>query len=413
MRCRCGDGKGGNLKKILYVVSYNPVSYDSVPQGPKNFSKPLLRCLSSKYSVSLIVVTDGQVHAEVRQNIWYHFPCLESLKVFSRSSARRRFFLKLFNLLRLLPPVTARYFSAEAAAEIYCATRATDFDVVYLDYYHCAAYREMVAPGLPTYLSLHDAYSLGYERALQMRMPWLSRWATRLRLFLFRNLEKRYYPAFTKVIVVSPRDAAYLRSFGLENVEVLGIPIKSTGLQPPKVKVSKQRKLLVVAPSSAPWQKQDLMEFLNVVLPVLRLNHPQLEVVCFGAGASELDPIKANEQEVEVTTYVDDYAGFLNDNWIYLYVRRTGTGMHTKLQDAMAVGLPVVGAKVLLDAFCGSSGVHYLAFSDTQELTRHLSLLLDDKSYCEKMAKSGAALMIDHYNEEQIFKRFEELCLSE
>jgi glycosyltransferase involved in cell wall biosynthesis len=64
----------------------------------------------------------------------------------------------------------------------------------------------------------------------------------------------------------------------------------------------------------------------------------------------------AEEPLVRHIEYVDDYADFLDRDWIYVYPRQCGSGLQTKLQQAMALGLPVTAFPISFGGVGRESG---------------------------------------------------------
>jgi hypothetical protein len=393
-------------KKILFVVPYNPLLGSKGPQGPKNVSQPLIDVLSTVHDVVLIVVSDdAQLSEAVLRSV---FPSLSGIHVCRPLSGLARRLARLRYVLSCLPPSLADGESPELPAllENYLAWS----DLVHFEYFTLAGSIRNVQPLRPLQLHCHDAYSLYQRRYFEQADGLKEKAKAMARFLMFRHLEQRFIAKAAAALTVSPIDQQYLARTGLANVHYLPPPVQAVAPPIAQGRDAMAPELLcVVPPNYQHFQVTALRDFLRDVFPTLSGDaRERLPITLFGKSARRLQADLKPYLQVDAVEFADDYFAFLGSkNWIYFYPQRAGAGLHTKVRDAMAASLPVVGYTEIMDAFQGTSGEHYVACSDGQEVVSALASLREDPGLLRRIGAGGQRLLSERFGRTNVLATLE------
>lgn len=203
----------------------------------------------------------------------------------------------------------------------------------------------------------HDSYALRARRELAATKPG-SAWVRRVVAYLaWRHLEDCLAKLCHRRIYVSAVDAAAAgpRSSAL----VMPIPLSATmrrAAEVPKIGLRGSPKRLLI---SVPVLNRAQNRFdLAAIRQVRRLAPPDATLTVWGAAAEPLAARLTDLGGLEFVPWAEDYEAFLRRFDLLIYPRIVGSGFHSKLAEALAVGLPCLAvdwiAKALTDAgYCG------------------------------------------------------------
>ncbi len=253
--------------------------------------------------------------------------------------------------------------------------------------------------GLPRVLMVMDTWHLNVDAradaATGIRRPLLRADARRIRRF-----ETSEYRGFDRVVVSNEGDLAELR----ERDPTLPFAIVPIGFDAsayapdPGALVDPNRIIFHGAMSYAPNVRA--VEFLaGRVLPHVRAARPDAHLVIVGRDPAprvlELEVIEG----VHVTGGVDDMRSWLTGSRVWAGPFLDGTGIKTKLLEAMATDLPCVvtplGHRGLDDI---TSGEQLLVGSTEEELAEHLVAVLEDDELARRLGRTGGEYVRPRYD---------------
>jgi glycosyltransferase involved in cell wall biosynthesis len=253
--------------------------------------------------------------------------------------------------------------------------------------------------GMPKVLMVMDTWHLNVDAradaATGIRRPLLRADAQRIRRF-----EASEYRGFDRVVVSNEGDLAELRERD-PTLPFVVVPIgfdASAYAPDPDALVDPNRIIFHGAMSYAPNVRA--VEFLaGRVLPRVRAARPDAHLVIVGrdpaprvVGLEELDG-------VHVTGEVDDMRSWLTGSRVWAGPFLDGTGIKTKLLEAMATDLPCVvtplGHRGLDDI---TSGEQLLVGSSEEELAAHLVAVLEDDELARRLGRAGGDYVRPRYD---------------
>jgi glycosyltransferase involved in cell wall biosynthesis len=253
--------------------------------------------------------------------------------------------------------------------------------------------------GRPKVLMVMDTWHLNVDARTDA--------ATGLRRFLLhadaqriRRFETSEYRGFDRVVVSNEGDLAELRERD-PTLPFVVVPIgfdASAYAPDPGALVDPNRIIFHGAMSYAPNVRA--VDFLaRRVLPRVRAARPDAHLMIVGRdpaprvlGLEELDG-------VHVTGGVDDMRSWLTGSRVWAGPFLDGTGIKTKLLEAMATDLPCVvtplGHRGLDDI---TSGEQLLVGSTEEELAKHLVAVLEDDELARRLGRAGGDYVRPRYD---------------
>jgi polysaccharide biosynthesis protein PslH len=264
--------------------------------------------------------------------------------------------------------------------------------------------------GRPKVLGLMDTWHLNVDARADA--------ATGLRERLFRadsarirRFEESEYRGFDRVVVSNEGDLAELRERD-PTLPFALIPIgfdASAYAPGPSGVVDRTRIMFHGAMSYAPNVRA--VEYLaREILPRVQAVRPDARLAIVGRDPAPRVLDLAALPGVEVTGGVDDMRAWLTGSRVWAGPFLDGTGIKTKLLEAMATDLPCVvtplGHRGLDDV---TSGAELLVGSTEEELASHLVRVLEDDSLAEGLGRTGGEYVRGRYDWPAVGRAYEGL----
>jgi glycosyltransferase involved in cell wall biosynthesis len=249
------------------------------------------------------------------------------------------------------PRAFLRYNTAEAREELH--RLLVDFrpDIVHFDSIGTMALLDVVlaTPNRPKIVAhTHDAVSQLYLRLSQSGQLFrrVLAWTEYRKLLIH---EQRDLHNCDAIIVDSPEDAGYLATATgnqyLATVPI-GVDLQTFCADGPGVPLAQPA--LLFTGSMASIQSADAAAFLvNEVMPRVWANHAECHLYLIGnQPLPEIQALISNR--VHVTGFVDDLPAYLRAASVYVCPLRLGSGMRTRVVEALACGAPMVATPMAL-----------------------------------------------------------------
>lgn len=367
--------------KVLFVIPYDFIPPSS---GNKNLLFALLKGVSPHVECDLVILAES-AGPEVKSRIQNEFPHVKEIYIFPKPSGLHLYLARLKFLLAGFHHALGRY--RNVALEKWLESHAEHYDLIHFDMIHVAPYR-VFCGSVPTLLVASDAYSMAARTARHAgRMGVIETGYLLVQEWWFRRFERRNYPLFDMVCTVSDIDAAWLKSLAPKaTIRTIGIGLAAeftersikhfTNPAIPK------KKILCTGNLNHSVIAEGMIDFLRNTVPVLLREHPDLSVTVLGKDPVPELKLCMNEFDGVVShiSFVNDYANFLDDDWVYVYPQKCASGLQTKVQQAMALGLPVVGFMVSFGGLGVESSKHCFICNGTGEMTQNVMALIESKN---------------------------------
>jgi polysaccharide biosynthesis protein PslH len=231
-------------------------------------------------------------------------------------------------------PLTVGYLQTPAMRErLSAAMRARSFEIAHFQMVRMAPYAQATAR-IPTVVDLVDALSVNMAERARIGPPVL-RPALRLEALRLRRYERRIVPTFDRALIISAPDRA---AIGAPNIIV-----NPNGVDALPLEANGPRSGIVFSGNMSYFANEDAVTwFIKEILPEIRRAHPTAAFTIVGRNPSERLRVLASRQHVEVTGQVPSTHRYLSHAAVAVCPMRFGSGIPTKILEAMAAGVPVV-----------------------------------------------------------------------
>jgi glycosyltransferase involved in cell wall biosynthesis len=133
------------------------------------------------------------------------------------------------------------------------------------------------------------------------------------------------------------------------------------------------------------------------VFPLIRAKRPDAKLLIAGWQASLLDKYKSLPN-VEIVENVPDARSYFLRLQVLAYPLPKGSGMMTKVLEAMAYGIPVVTTSEGIEGFNADHGRHAMLADEDQDFAAHVLRLLNDRSARRSMRLEARDLIEREYS---------------
>jgi glycosyltransferase involved in cell wall biosynthesis len=282
------------------------------------------------------------------------------------------------------------------------------WDVIHVE----GSYAGGIVPDLPIakVLSLHDSWTL---RCAEMVKCAQSR-GERLYYQLLRLHEPRYerlvLPRYGRCTVVAQPDLDEVRRV-VPAASVQLIPYGTDTEYFRSVEVTKEPHTLVFHShlGYAP-NVEAAFELADNILPLVQREVPDATLHLVGANPGARILELARRPGIRVSANLPDLRPAVCAGELYACPIRHGTGLKSKMLEAMAMRLPIVGYPGAIVGLAGSvPGKHYLVAQDPPEFAAHVIALLRNPERAGMMARAGRELVEDQYSWESRARAYEDL----
>lgn len=149
-----------------------------------------------------------------------------------------------------------------------------------------------------------------------------------------------------------------------------------------------------------------LRYFRDEVLPILEEHGRKVEVTVIGkADAEQIAEFEGTP--INFKGYVEDLYTELSKHRLFLSPIQSGTGVKTKVLDALSVGIPVVATPLGVEGIPTAHGDEYLVGHDAMEFAHHVEYLMDNPERADAIGAAGYDLLGRSMNPQRVYENWE------
>jgi polysaccharide biosynthesis protein PslH len=344
-------------------------------QGDRLRAYELLRRLASHYQITLLAPdTPDAAHITTQLGInWWpvHIGRFQPVRALPRALLTG----EPFQVAYLCPPA----FLAAART----ALAQGNYDLIHL---HTARVGPIATlTSLPVVADLMDALSLNMQRRANYE-PRSRRWFFLLEARRMLLYEQNLLARSAAAMVVSSTDYTVLGKHPKLHVVSSGVDLERFRYNDQ----NRDQATIVFSGRMAYFPNADAARFLvHEVLPYVRQQVPQVQLEIVGADPPANVQELAKQAGVTVRGYVPDLAHVLQHATVAVAPIRTGTGIQTKVMEAMACGTPVVATPQALAGIEAQADLHALCAEDAPAFAAKLVQLLQDATLRQQLAQAA------------------------
>ena len=285
---------------------------------------------------------------------------------------------------------------------------APTWDVLHVE----GAYVGAIVPAslaLPKVLSLHDSWTLRCEEMLKCSQGLSERLYYTMLKYYEPRFERLVYPRFERCVVVADRDRVAVEET-VPNSKVALIPYGTDTEYFHPVEVEKEEATLTFhshlgyAPNI-----EAALEFANEIFPLVQRVIPKAIFHLVGAEPGPRIKALASRPGIRLSANLPDLRRAVCSARVYVSAIRYGTGLKSKILEAMAMRLPIVcypGSAVGIEAIHGR---HLIVAQSPSEFAKQVLDLLSQPDRAEQLATNARQLVEEKYSWDSRAKMFEEL----
>ncbi len=224
-----------------------------------------------------------------------------------------------------------------------------------------------------------------------------------------RKAELKYARCYDHVIFVSNRETDELNQRLNKKkaaTVALGIDYDYFGEYPP---VPKEKGALAFLGNMKVSANVDSLNLIvTEILPKLQSD---VKLYVVGSCPEEIKE-QFSDPRLIFCGMVEDVRPVLRKCEVFLSPIAYGTGIKTKILEAMASGVPVVTNSVGIEGIAGNSGEHYFVSDDSETLAEYVEDLLSNREKAEYLAANGKSLAQEVYDWKNIYAAFSKAGIS-
>lgn len=341
--------------------------------------------------------------------------------------------LKSFLSKEKWPIQNALYYSKKNALNITELVNKKEYDVIIVDMIRLATYYPAISEfKCKKILDIDDTLSKRYKRQLKaitsktsiagqynkklprvvqkiIQSSLVKKVVLKMEIPRMEMAEKKYSELFDRVIFVSPIETNEFNKKYRTNKAVT----VSLGVDYPffseKLPVKKDDgKVTFVGNMETPANADSVRYIIDQVLPNSRMIK---NIVFVGKCPESLREEYEKNEKVFFTGKVDDLRMYVEGGMVFLAPIAYGTGIKTKILEAMAMGMPVVTNSIGAEGIPGVNGKHWYVSNDSKEIAHFVDDLLMSQDMCDEIGKNAQKFVEATYQWDIIFEQFKELGL--
>lgn len=222
---------------------------------------------------------------------------------------------------------------------------------------------------------------------------------------LTAKAEIHYSKLYDKVIFVSAVETTYLnkklpgKAITIP-VGINAVPERELAITPEKYLLSYVGNLKVAA------NVDTLHWIISDILPKI---HHNVKFMVIGKCPDDIKEKYKGNNHVIFTGRVDNLVEYIRKSQIFLSPILYGTGIKTKILEAMSMGVPVVTNDVGAEGIAADDGKEFWVRNDSIVIAEQVDYLLEHYDVALRVAEAGKKLVEDKYEWNRIWEGFQEV----
>jgi len=338
-------------------------------------------------------------------------------------------------LLRKKSLQESLFFSLASRRALAKKNREVDPDIIYCDSARTAQFFESLTTRALKVFDADDLLSKRYRimesgsvvadvnllGSFAGKLPRLFKWLgsslfsralVRIEADLMYRRENSLARAFDRVILVSPVEEVELRN-RIKDVNVHYIyPTVAVrnGDRPAETREATPT-LAFMGLLNVPHNQIGLQGFLEKIFPKILDQVPDVRLTIIGANAPEkvVQLAARYGDHVVFTGFVENFAATLKSARVFVAPIYFGTGIKTKIIDAMALALPVVTTHIGAEGLSVRNREHLMIAQNDGQFADAVVELIRDRDLCDRIARQGRQYVREFHNPDNEALRFKDI----
>jgi len=219
---------------------------------------------------------------------------------------------------------------------------------------------------------------------------------------------------FDKVILVSPEEANLLKyTIGKKEIYYIYPTVKRMTLRLNIKKLSPSISFMGLL--NVPHNEKALITFIKKIFPEIKRLYPNIKFFIVGANPTEKlkKLVRLNSSNIILTGYVENFSEYILKTDLFIAPIYFGTGIKTKILDAMSLGMPVITTPLGVQGLSVKHLRDIIIVNDDKEFVYFVDKLLKDEELRSSIGKKAYQYVNKYHNYEKIRREFLKILLGE
>ena len=398
----------GNSMKILYVT---PTFQHPALRGSYRHYH-ILRELAKRHKITLLALERVPIKAEALQEMRLYTEQIVTFKTNGAAASSGQSLAKRIPVIggRLAQQAGLRASVGQMRETLQRLARQERFDVALFHGKDCfGAIKDWHE--LPIVIDFCDATSFRIRTKMRHVNPAMAL-ALGMRYLQVRSVERKMVQFTRHVAFISQRDRDVI--LGPNS----GAEIIPNGLDidywTRRTRTPQPHTLIFTGVMDYSPNEDAALRLIDNVLPLLRPAVPDVRIILAGRNPTQALLRRAEAHpEVTVTGFVEDLRDYLEQAAVFVAPLRYASGMQNKLQEALAMEIPIVTTSIAAEGLRAADGVDvpvYVADQD-EAFARRVVELLGRPDEQKRLAIQGRVFAQEHFSWVRSAEQFERMCL--
>ena len=379
--------------------------------GTDHISLNLIKALSEKHEITLIChirsednVKDVPFLERYCRVIPVLFPNPKTFLQKLLKRFKRDFLLFLFLVPRDVPDNTSK----EIEKCIKKILSEEEFDLVQIEYFYAAKYLKYIKNSIKVILS-NDAYFLTIYQIYKFEKRLWKKLVLFWEYLAVKKYELRMYKKFDWIFFISKKDEKIIKNMipGLNKTKV--IPIGFEIEVDFNKEEEKKRSLIFVGGMRAYFNIDAMLYFCNDILPLIEKEIPEVKLYIVGENPGSKITSLSSRGNIIVTGSVPDVKKYIKTSEVYVAPLRIGTGIKTKIIEAIACSKAIVTTSVGVQGLKFENGENIIVADDPIDFANNVIVLLKNPLRRKKLSENARKLFCEHYKLESVKSKIQDV----
>jgi glycosyltransferase involved in cell wall biosynthesis len=291
-------------------------------------------------------------------------------------------------------PFQVGYFYQRAIAKkIQASIKKNQVEHIYCQLIRTAEYVKNLHE-VPKTLDYMDALSKGMQRRIG-REGFLKNIMIKWEYSKLKDYESIIFDYFDHHTIISEQDRKFIFHRNQKNIVLVQNGIDTVFFK--KQERNKEFDIVFVGNLSYPPNVQACLTLVNDILPELKLQHPNVQILLAGASPSK-DVSKLAKEGVKVSGWVDDIRDSYLSAKVFVAPLEIGTGLQNKLLEAMSLGIPSVTSKLVNNALGAEDRKDLILAESMSDYVKAIHLLLTDIELNKTISQNGSVFVQQNFD---------------
>ena len=332
-----------------------------------------------------------------------------------------------------MPLQCALFFSKKNKIKIKKIVKQNDYDAIFVDMIRLAPYYDAICDSdCKKIFYMEDILSKRYKRQIQalnsstnivgyyhknlpallqkmLSSMFIKKQVLKLEISRTEKAEEYYSKLYDKVVFVSKIETEeFNKHYGTDKAVTvsLGVDFKyfSQNLNIKKI----PNKAVFIGNIETPSNADSIRMIAKDILPLCK---SLKSFMCIGNCPNEMEAEFEGIEKISFTGKVDDLRPYAEEGMVFLAPLAYGTGIKTKILEAMAMGLPVVTNSIGAEGIWAENGKYWIVSDDPKEIAMHVDELMNSQQKCNEIGQNAKKFIEENFQWDIIFEQFKMLGL--